>query len=826
MMKTVKHLSVLLAVLLTVSLLVVGFAVNAAEPAVTAIETEEQLLAFVNGLNNGTVAANTNAALKADITLTNGMDMINPAYTGTFDGEGHTISGINNTMFKEFQGTIKNVIFRGAIDYTEKTDIRWPATVALEAKNGTAVVENIISYVDITSKCSNINAGGIVGYAKHNFTMRNCEYAGNFNLNWAGSNAGYAGLVGWINTSNSVVLIEDCVFTGTLTLDVNSSGTMYIGGIAGHIGSSAAGATIKNCVNLGTIKVNDTNSMNIWVGGIVSKFNTNNKHVIEGCVNNGQYNLPTMIPVSGILGMCEDAASAGSTVKNCVSLNDSGFVFDGLNEATVINSFAQKDVEKIGEPVVVNGEAYQQYNFGYLNVATSKLYSKLPAEAFVEGVIAKGDDGKYTIDTDRFSAFISAREGIEAGKTDYRFIVAADVDAFDALKNPELVLTFVKNGETVKTLTKNVVADLEVYASATAAGITYVTAEGALLTGVVVTDVPAEAWDTVTVTLVDDENDVAEGKVVAADVEAEAGEDTPDTPDTPVAPELDYTDAINLNEIGLSNVGVEDHHGAHDNNLVLAFYLGNNDAWAALYGAGTPTTENGLWTVNEGYTAIVTVNGVARETNRFTYYGFKDDAGVTNRGFFRFELAPFADLTTNGITCTITTTFTLVGADNKVICYANFEDLKYSTLDYEADADNPGKAALVVTPISGPDFDGGEGTKKLFDNKTTTKLCKSDRTPVVFSLAEAKALGGISLVTANDNQSYTGRIVTGFTLYGGNSADAIDNVVLAVTEAGMADVNFTEYYYAITDATAYQYYKIVFDGTNTFQFSELWVYEK
>ena len=304
-----------------------------------------------------------------------------------------------------------------------------------------------------------------------------------------------------------------------------------------------------------------------------------------------------------------------------------------------------------------------------------------------------------------------------------------------------------------------------------------------------------------------------------------AKNDTPDTPDTPVAPELDYTGAINLNEIGLSNVGVEDHHGAHDNNLVLAFYLGNNDAWAALYGAGTPTTENGLWTVNEGYTAIVTVNGVARETNRFTYYGFKDDAGVTNRGFFRFELAPFADLTTNGITCTITTTFTLVGADNKVICYANFEDLKYSTLDYEADADNPGKDALVVTPISGPDFDGGEGAKKLFDNKTTTKLCKSDRTPVIFSLADAKALGGLSLVTANDNSSYKGRTVTGFTLYGGNSEDAIDNVVLAVTEAGMADVDFTEYYYAIEGAAAYQYYKIVFDGTNTFQFSELWVYE-
>ena len=228
----------------------------------------------------------------------------------------------------------------------------------------------------------------------------------------------------------------------------------------------------------------------------------------------------------------------------------------------------------------------------------------------------------------------------------------------------------------------------------------------------------------------------------------------------------------------------------------------------------------GLTTVKEGYTADVILNGVAKAENRFSYYAF--DGG---NGWFRFELGTVEELSTNGVSFTMNATIMIKDATGKVICYANFEGLKYSTLSYEADADNPGYDALVVTPISGPAAGENEGFEKLFDNKTTTKLCKSDRTPVVFSLAEAKALGGISLVTANDNQSYTGRIVTGFTLYGGSSADAIDNVVLAVTEAGMADVNFTEYYYAIADATAYQYYKIVFDGTNTFQFSELWVYE-
>lgn len=169
-------------------------------------------------------------------------------------------------------------------------------------------------------------------------------------------------------------------------------------------------------------------------------------------------------------------------------------------------------------------------------------------------------------------------------------------------------------------------------------------------------------------------------------------------------------------------------------------------------------------------------------------------------------------------------------ATGNVLCFANFSEIgaqRYSTLDYTEDTDRPEDAtSLATTPISGHDPDGDEGFKMLFDMNVQTKLCTDNRTPVIFSLAEAKALTGMSLLTANDNAG-TGRVVPGFTLYGCETNSETDSdwtVVLDVEDAGMEGVKFTEYYYAIDGASAYQYYKLVFDGEDLFQYSELFVY--
>ena len=123
-----------------------------------------------------------------------------------------------------------------------------------------------------------------------------------------------------------------------------------------------------------------------------------------------------------------------------------------------------------------------------------------------------------TLGTVDYAAFVSARESKTADKIDYRFLLVADIDTFKAAQNPKMLITFTKGGEVVKLLTKDVLTELDVYASVVALRRTYVAFDTCLLTGIVITDVPKDAWDKVTVTLADDTASLAKGEVSASDV--------------------------------------------------------------------------------------------------------------------------------------------------------------------------------------------------------------------------------------------------------------------------------------------------------------------
>ena len=289
-------------------------------------------------------------------------------------------------------------------------------------------------------------------------------------------------------------------------------------------------------------------------------------------------------------------------------------------------------------------------------------------------------------------------------------------------------------------------------------------------------------------------------------------EETPEIPDLSGA--LDLGVAIVEKKIETQSV--------HDGNLVISLYVDEATNFGQLfYIFDSMSGSSGLCTVKEDYAVDVILNGAFKKNNRFSYNLLDDGSG-----WFSFEIGSLAEMLDGLGHFTIDATLIVKDALGRAICYANFEDLFYNALAYTPDVDNPGRDRIPVTPVSGPKFGASEGSQKLFDNALSSKLYTNERTPIVFSLANAKALGGISLVTAGDNYPWVGRIVSGFTLYGGNSEDAIDTVILAVTESSMEDVNYTEYYYAIDGAAAYQYYQIVFDdNTNAFQFSEIWVYE-
>ena len=123
-----------------------------------------------------------------------------------------------------------------------------------------------------------------------------------------------------------------------------------------------------------------------------------------------------------------------------------------------------------------------------------------------------------TLGTVDYAAFVSARESKTADKIDYRFLLVADQDTFKSAQNPKILITFTKGGEVVKILTKDVLTELDIYSSVVALRRTYVAFDTCLLTGIVITDVPKDAWDKVSVTLADDTASLARGEVSASDV--------------------------------------------------------------------------------------------------------------------------------------------------------------------------------------------------------------------------------------------------------------------------------------------------------------------
>ena len=210
------------------------------------ISTADQLKLFrdiVNGSNGQTQNRGAYAVLTANIDLNN--EPWTPIgnytegnqiyYEGTFDGGGHTISGLNVTgkfryvsLFGAVKGgTIKNLTVAGNVSH---------------------------NYYSTGLDC---HVGGIVGGALDAATIENCSN----NCSVTGGSGDFIGGIAGSNIDNARII--DCYNVGTITGTI--SGT---GGVTGlNMG------TISNCYNVGTVKGNYA------VGEIVG----NNSGTVENC---------------------------------------------------------------------------------------------------------------------------------------------------------------------------------------------------------------------------------------------------------------------------------------------------------------------------------------------------------------------------------------------------------------------------------------------------------------------------------------------------------------------------------------------------------------
>jgi len=674
--------------------------------------------------DNVTLPAGTPTFTKAD-------------FSGTLDGQGKTVSGLTNPLFKKIVGgTVKNVTFEGNVDFTDesvdnKTIRRYATTIAFEAKDVT--LENVTSNVNITVIGTDLNAGGLIGYANE-ATLTNCTYGGTYTATGDGA---VGGIIGYVRTNSGTNTYTNCSFTGTINFDGVADGkTVYIGGLVGK---------------------HRQHTVNVVDASVTGTFNvTNNAGTVY---------------VGGFIGTDNDVAT----------LTMSG-VFDGtINaEGATVDPFLADDA---GSPADLTG---------------CKTKAK-----FDEGTITLDKDGAFLLGTDSYAAFLSVRDGATEGTQDYRFVIVADGETYKAGTDVKLVLTFTKDGAAVKTLTKTF-AELELYAKATAAGNVYAAAEGCFLTGIVVTGVPADAWDTVTVAVVDGETKLAEGEVAYADIATNNLYTIPET-------------AIDINSIGgVDSIAIETHHESHNYNPAFVICLWGDDTVADIY--------KDIYTggFNPNYTWYMSVNDGAE----FIPASFSCYDGET-WGYLRAELgAAYADAKSYDITLVI-----VDNATKEAVYYGDF----YIHNDFVYDENKPEDITVVapedITVKGGPDIGGGEGADKAFDGKHDTKVCTGDvgaDNALIVELKNAISLKGVGICNANDNEGNNGRTVLAFEIYVSADGENWGDPVYVATGEGKdkADysTNFMEIYYDFASAVNAKFVKIVVNNDGLYQISDVLLY--
>jgi len=252
------------------------------------IVNERTLQSFSEAVNGGT--CNAHAVVGNDITLTGYFD--NPiglnadcAFTGVFDGQGHSISGlmmksseINNIGLFGFVGNtstdpvIKNFTISGTIEYTG-TGVMNCGVVSTMQSGTLQSIHSELNIIRSNTNEQDNHVGGILGFVDtnkvpvkdHPILVDKCWFSGSISSrNTYGSTAGIVG------QANQYVTISNCLMTGTLTNTYTSSRNCQIGGILGFTkGSDFQG--IRNCLSAGTIIKEKRDSTNFWIGALVAR---------------------------------------------------------------------------------------------------------------------------------------------------------------------------------------------------------------------------------------------------------------------------------------------------------------------------------------------------------------------------------------------------------------------------------------------------------------------------------------------------------------------------------------------------------------------------
>ncbi|MDR1257607.1 MAG: hypothetical protein LBJ86_07665 [Spirochaetaceae bacterium] len=259
-------------------------------------------------------------------------------YTGTFNGNGKTISGLDvveNTsyaaLFAFNNGVIKNLTVEGTVTANVgANDVDYVAGVV--AYNGighdsnSGIIQNVISRVTVNAaKDTTHNIGGIAGFNGYDHYNPDSPYVDDpdypndyeeggtiLQCRNGGAVTGGFNKIGGIAGENAY-RITQCVNTGTITCNKTGTGWPGVGGIAGRNGNNNTATeqgNILSSYNRGLV-VDSTSmgSAHNAYGGITGWSNTLSK--VTNCYTTGEFQ-PESGSKNPIIATADDTTGIGS----------------------------------------------------------------------------------------------------------------------------------------------------------------------------------------------------------------------------------------------------------------------------------------------------------------------------------------------------------------------------------------------------------------------------------------------------------------------------------------------------------------------------------
>lgn len=298
------------------------------------IATAEQLALLAQQTNNGT-GGDAYYILTNDVILNDGDSLLwTPignvgAFTGVFDGNNYTISG----LYENGQKT------SGLFALTENATLR---NITLE--NATVLeYEQAFVYTAI--------GGVLVGIAK-NTNILNCSVNGMIEIFSAVSSGGLVGRCEVDTEVNDTVFIKNCVNEARVTENECT------GGIVGKTVVNNGNLVIDNCVNIGNI--------NGWTfsGGMVG----NGDFTIKNCNNFGE------IISEGTAGGMAGQGGLSCSIIYCFN-HESGKVTGGMNTGGIIGTAIKTVMSCCGNAALLTGVNEDEIMVGGISGADGTIYN-------------------------------------------------------------------------------------------------------------------------------------------------------------------------------------------------------------------------------------------------------------------------------------------------------------------------------------------------------------------------------------------------------------------------------------------------------------------